>query len=217
MQSGSCECDTSLSQPVPARVSELIQAACDFVFRTTKLVLDHSEESLAFVDHYVRDVRALAAVQPEVKRLVAAALGVYLGELLLSRFGGRWLCVEAESQRAAADGDANGKTTGPGPTPVDDPENWRVALAAAPLLCDPVRWAAQALDFGQDAMPDGGGLAVGGTFQELLAEAMARLPPVSEDYFFSLTGRFETVAYVVELLAEAQNRLGPPAQTTLKN
>ena len=36
---------------------------------------------------------------------------------------------------------------------------------------------------------------------EQLAAALARLPPVSEEYFYSLTGRFETVSYIVEILA----------------
>jgi hypothetical protein len=30
---------------------------------------------------------------------------------------------------------------------------------------------------------------------------MARLPPVTEEYYYSLTGRFETVSYIVEILA----------------
>jgi hypothetical protein len=48
-----------------------------------------------------------------------------------------------------------------------------------------------------------------------LRAALARLPPVSIDYYFSLTGRFETLTYVVELLAEMQHqeadKNAPPA------
>ena len=70
--------------------------------------------------------------------LVAAALGVYLGELLLSKFGGRWLAVPTEPTGDDKDG-----------TPVldsiDDPLGFRVQLHAAPLICDPVLWARQAL------------------------------------------------------------------------
>ncbi len=78
-----------LCQPSPARLTELSQAACDYVQRATSLDLDHSEESLAFVDHYLHQIGRQARLRREVEELVAAALGVYVGELLMSRFGGR--------------------------------------------------------------------------------------------------------------------------------
>ena len=39
-----------------------------------------------------------------------------------------------------------------------------------------------------------------------LGGARVRLPPVSEEEYYSLTGRFETLCYVVEIIAEIQQR-----------
>ncbi len=182
--------------PSPARLTELGHAACDYVQRATGLDLDHSEESLAFADHYLRQVRSGDPLKPEVQILVAAAIGVYLGETLLGRFGGRWLAIPAEPAATAEDG-----------TPVldsiDDPTGWRVELEAAPLICDPLLWARQALRSDPDTSEEdgGGGLSAPPSLWEALQAIMARLPPVSEEYYYSLTGRFETVSYIVEILA----------------
>ena len=187
-----------LLQPSPARLTELSHAACEYVQRATSLDLDHSEESLAYVDHYLRLVRDGAPLKPEVADLVAAATGVYLGETMIARFGGRWLAIPLDpSQAEQAD------------TPVldsiDDPSGWRVELEAAPLICDPLMWARHALRSDHKEAEDDdaseGGLVAPARLMEQLAAALARLPPVSEEYFYSLTGRFDTVSYIVEILA----------------
>lgn len=185
-----------LLQPSPHRISELCQAACDYVQRATGLELDSSEDSLAFVDHYLRTVQSGPRPKPEIVDLVAAALGVYLGELLLTKFGGRWLAIPT-----APSPDDKGGT--PVLDSLDDPLGFRAELHAAPIVCDPVLWARQALLAGEEdeALGDEGGLLVPPSLQDRLHAAMARLPPVSEEYFFSFTGRFETVGYLVELLA----------------
>jgi hypothetical protein len=67
---------------------------------------------------------------------------------------------------------------------------------------------------GGDLMEDGEdpvGFATTPALTEPLRAALGRLPPVSIDYYFSLTGRFETLTYVVELLAEMTH------QETVKN
>lgn len=188
-----------LLQPSPSRISELSQAACDYVERATGLELDASEESLAFVDHYLRTVHGGTKLLPEVIDLIAAALGVYVGELLLSRFGGRWLAIPTEPGQTGSD-----------ETPLldslDDPLGFRVELHVAPIICDPILWARQALLSGSDEEGEAeGGLMVPPQLQDKLHDAMARLPPVSEEYYFSCTGRYETVCYLVELLASMQS------------
>ena len=42
------------------------------------------------------------------------------------------------------------------------------------------------------------------SLQAALHEALSRLAPVSADYYYSFTGRFETLAHVVELTVELQ-------------
>lgn len=203
MNTSSPTYDPPLLQPSPLHVSELFQAACDYVERATKLSLDQSEESLAYVDHYVRTLRGDKTPSDAVLDLVSAALGVYLGELLLSRFGGRWLAIptmpeEPASETAVLDS-------------ISDPATWRIELSCAPLLCDPVLWARQALAFAtnpsaglegdaESGDAESGGLHVHPSHEEFVAKALARMAPVREETFYSFTGRFETVCYVVELL-----------------
>ncbi|MFO0574146.1 MAG: hypothetical protein U1A78_09120 [Polyangia bacterium] len=211
-------------------VQELVRAAIDYVHRATGCrpeFLDRSEESLAFVDHYIDQVRGgehtAPAMRPEVRTLAAAALGVYLGEVMRLRFGGRWLAlpdatplsarsrVKQPAGRSADDlgrdqedlEELAGKLPG-------DPRAWRLQLAAAPVVCDPIGMAASALreldELGEDSGADEVGFAVPSAYSEPLHEALARVPPVEVSYFYSLTGRFETLSYAVEILADLQRK-----------
>jgi hypothetical protein len=224
--------------PAEGRVFELRQAAVDYVQRAIGCELDDSEESLAFVDHYLDRVRRGGELRDEVLQLVAVALGVYLGEVMRTKFGGRWVALPP----------APSASTG-GETPIldsiDEPVGWRLQLAAVPLLVDPIGMALRALrppvsTGPTDAPPafnaeseaeaeraagealgaqgeqeDPVGFATTPALTAPLRAALARLPPVAEDYYYSLTGRFETLTYVVELIAEMQHqeaeRTAPPA------
>lgn len=192
--------------PPPARIAELVLAAAEYVQRALKYPISLDEESLAFVDHYVTQMRGDEGGQtghalrgkPDVLRLVAAALGAHLGELAIARFGGRWRTLPA-----AAD---DGKTD------AADPAAWRVELDAAPVVFDPIGMAVLALDppdadgedvsTGDEIEGDAVGFVTRPDLREPLRAALVRSPPVSADYYYSLTGRFETLTYVVELLAE---------------
>lgn len=217
-------------------VQELVRAAIDYVHRATGCrpeFLDRSEESLAFVDHYIDQVRggeehAAPAMRPEVRTLAAAALGVYLGEVIRLRFGGRWLALPdattapARSRVKQPGGKAGGKAGGDSGgdlgsdvedlagTLSGDPRAWRLQLAAAPVVCDPIGMAASALreldELGEDSGADEVGFAVPSAYSEPLHEALARVPPVEVSYFYSLTGRFETLSYAVEILADLQRK-----------
>lgn len=242
--------------PAEGRIAELRMAASDYVQRAIGCELDDSEESLAFVDHYISQVRSGGELRDEVLRLVAIALGVYLGEVTRTRLGGRWVALPPEPGALAA---APAKEAGPHPDPLgetpildsmDDPIGWRLQVAAVPLLVDPIGMALRALqppgsrdpseaglasaattpsgaapDAGSQsasqrpndtegtegtAGPDGSEDEVGfATTPELtvpLRFALSRLPPVTFDYYYSLTGRFETLTYAAELLAELQQK-----------
>ena len=69
------------------RVVELALAARDYVRRAVAMELDGSVESLAFLDHYLSKV---GDVDDEVLHLIAAAVGAYFGELVLSEVGATW-------------------------------------------------------------------------------------------------------------------------------
>jgi hypothetical protein len=218
-----------------AQVQELVRAAVDYVHRATGCrpeFLDRSEESLAFVDHYIDQVRgneqAGPSLRPEVRTLAAAALGVYLGEVIRLHFGGRWLALpdaparsraRVPQQPAAASELSNPSGQLPGQLPAElpgDPRSWRLQLAAAPIVCDPIGMAASALraldELDEDSGADEVGFAVPSAYSEPLHDALARVPPVEVSYFYSLTGRFETLSYAVEILADLQRKEAEEAE-----
>ena len=182
------------------QLAELRRAACDYVQRATGCALNGSEESLAFVDHYLDLLRHDPPQQTDALRLVAYALGVYLGDLAIARFGGRWLALPRTSDEDTSD-------------PALSPLAWRVDLDAVPLRFDPIGMAAAALSrldptsASDEAEDDGISLRPGGrTLQTALAEALARTAPVSDEYFYSFTGRFETLSHIVDLVLDLQQQ-----------
>jgi hypothetical protein len=232
-----------LISPQPMRIAELCLAASEYVHRATGCELDESEESLAFVDYYLASVTKSGALAPQVCRLVASALGTYLGELAIRKFGGRWLVLPTDAAATTAlrspleDNETAAETEA-----AADPAKWRLELQASPVLFDPIGMAALALkmyaqfaaDSPEDAIAaraqkstalkegeddassdlaaddalnfaDDIGFFTTPELTEPLRAAMVRLPQVSADYYYSLTGRFETLSYVVDMLGELRH------------
>lgn len=158
-------------------MATFVAAAREYVRRTLRLELDGSETSLAYVDHYVEQTRAGGAIKDEVLALVAPALGAYLGEVAIDKFGGRWV-LEG-----------------------DDPAGWRVELDPVELRFHPVGMAAEALR--QDEVPGyDASFATSKNLTPALEDALARVPPVEESYYYSLTGRLETLEHAVDILTD---------------
>src|SRR5439155_23371859 len=121
------------------------------------------------------------ALKPDVLALVAPALGAYLGEVAIARFGGKWV-LEGE-----------------------DPAGWRVEVDAAPLWFYPVGMAAEALR-GEEVEGYDASFATRDDLMGPLLEALESSPPVDEKYYYSLTGRFETLTHALDVLAEIERR-----------
>lgn len=166
------------------RVAELTLAAADYVRRAVGLDLDGSVESLAYVDHYLSQA---GEVDERVLPLVAGALGAYFGDVVVAHIGGTWHADSA------------------------DPGEWLLTLDAVPLSFRPVALAVEALRRasveGYDAT-----LTTLSTLDGQLSEALAASGPVEEDYYYSLTGRYETIEHAAAILAELrrQGDLPPP-------
>lgn len=155
--------------------AELAQAAREFVRRAVALELDGSVESLAFVDHYLGQI---GEVNDDVLALISAAMGAYLGEIVIAHIGGTWSAL-------------------------GEPTDWMITLEPAPVTFSPAGMAAEAIRMG-DADGYDGSISVPGEVEQLLAEALAASGPVDERYYYSLTGRLETLEHVVEILVELQ-------------
>ena len=173
-------------------VDTFVEAARNFIQRAVGVELDRSEASLAFVDHYAKGARE-SALKDELLALVAPALGAYLGEVAIGKFGGHWVL----------DG--------------EDPSEWRVELEPVPLRFWPVGMAAEALR-GDEVEGYESSFAVFGpsasTLMSQLLEALSRVPPVDEEYFYSLTGRLETLTHAVEVLSELKLQAETPRDQT---
>ncbi len=165
----------------PPPVQPFYEAAKKYVQRALGVELDDSEESLAYVDHYVDKSGRAEALKPEVLALVAPALGAYLGQVAIGRFGGKWI-VEGE-----------------------DPAEWRVELEPAPLTFYPVGMAAEALR-GEEVDGYDASFATRDDLMGPLLEALEAAPPVDEAYYYSLTGRLETLAHALDILVELERR-----------
>jgi hypothetical protein len=166
---------------IPAPVQPFYDAARNYVKRAVAVDLDDSEESLAYVDHYITTTAKTEALKPEVLALVAPALGAYLGQVAIKRFGGKWI----------AEG--------------DDPADWRVELDPAPLWFYPVGMAAEALR-GEEVDGYDASFATRENLMGPLFEALETAPPVDEAYYYSLTGRFETLTHALDILVEIERR-----------
>jgi hypothetical protein len=165
----------------PPPVQPFYDAARKYVQRAVAVELDDSEESLAYVDHYITATARAETLKPAVLALVAPALGAYFGQVAIKRFGGKWL-LEG-----------------------DDPAAWRVELAPAPLTFHPVGMAAEALR-GEEVEGYDASFTTREDLTGPLLEALEAAPPVDEAYYYSLTGRFETLTHALDILVELERR-----------
>jgi hypothetical protein len=170
----------------PEPVAQFVDALRSYVARSLGggVALDGSEASLAFVDHYLEQTVAGKKIDDAVLALVAPALGAYLGEVAIARFGGRWALETA------------------------DPATWRVELEPVELRFYPAGMAAEALR--RDEVPGwDASFSTAPALMGPLADALAAAPPVDESYYYSLTGRLETLEHAVDVLTELKRRAAP--------
>jgi hypothetical protein len=190
----------SSSSPSIGAAAAQLAAALDgqlreAVLRAIGVHLDHSVESLAFVDHYLG--MAAGETRPPILSLLAATAGAYYGELVRRHVGGLWigeasdprslrLLLEPQFVYFAPVDQAYDVILR---VDLDDDDDPRLP-AGAPL--DPAfkpRPVSQHED--PETEPD----------EPWLAARLAALPPVPEDMYYSLTGRYETLLLILELLA----------------
>lgn len=157
--------------------------------------------ALAYVDHYLALLRD--ETREPIVSLVAANAGAWFGELIRREIGGMWI------------GDGV------------DPRRLRLLLEPAFVYFAPVDMAYEAIlsssaEPGDPRLPDDATLdssyhlrkrPLAGFEHEpadhdWVTERLAECPPMPEDQFFSLTGRFETLQLILELLANRELERG---------
>lgn len=182
------------------------------VRRALGVDLDGSVTSLAYVDHYLAQARR--EPREPILSLLAAGAGAYFGDLVRETIGAAWL--------------GDGKTA----------RSLRLLLAPQRVYFSPVDMAFEAI-VGEAVEADDprapGGSAIDSGYHLLEAEtdpraaapngaeepsdeafvheALANFAPVSEDHFYSLTCRYETLQTIVEILAQRQAERGCAPRT----
>jgi hypothetical protein len=144
---------------------------------------DYSVESLAAVDHYLAQ---LHASRPEQIADIASQVGCYFGEVLRRAFGAEWKG-----------------------SPAEDPRAWTLSFAAAPLSISPVGMAAEAIYHDEVGEYDGS-LHAPPLLLDALEQALSSMADVPEDYYYSLTGRLETIQHVLDVLVQASRAPSTP-------
>lgn len=156
---------------VPPRVAEFARQAVEYVRRAVGLEMDYDSDTLPLLDHYLRSV---PEDQPATVELVATSAGAYFGEVVRRRLGGRW------------------------DTTAEDVIEWRVVLPTG-LHFSPAGFVAAAiiradlddLDTTIDAPP---------RMRPFVEQTLARMSDVTEDDYYSLCGRLDTLEHVHEVL-----------------
>ena len=169
---------------VPARVHEYAEQAVEYVRRALGVKLEYDSDTLPLLDHYLRTVPQ-GEDQAAARQLVILTSGAYFGEVVRRRLGGRWETAEKEAQ-------------------------WRVVLPTG-LHFSPLGFVASAImrtesediDAAIDAPP---------RMRPYLQQALQRMGDVSEEDYYSLCGRLDTLEHLHEVLvAVAAQMMGNAA------
>jgi hypothetical protein len=155
----------------PARVREYADQAVEYVRRALGVALEYDSDTLPLLDHYLRDV---PQDQLATLQLVILTSGSYFGEVVRRRLGGRWdLSGEEEAQ-------------------------WRVVLPTG-LNFSPMGVVASAIARSEGEDIDAS-IDAPLRMKPHLQQALQRMGDVSEEDYYSLCGRLDTLEHLHEVL-----------------
>jgi hypothetical protein len=161
---------TEVATGCPPAVGEYAEQAVDYVQRALGLELSYDSETLPLLDHYVRQV---PDDQPAARALVVAAAGAYFGEVIRRAHGGSWVV---------------GK----------EPSSWRLVLPAG-LSFAPAGFVAAAMaradvdDYDTE-------FDAPARMMPFLEGALEQMGEVTEEVFYSLCGRYDTIEHLQDVL-----------------
>ncbi len=169
-----------MSDAPPGVVQEYAEQAIAYVQRSLKMKLEYDSETLPVLDHYLRSVPQDRTTTAATTELIVVTAGAYFGEVVRRLLGGRWELGE-------------------------EPKLWRLVLPAG-ISFAPAGLAASAivrselgdLDTALDAPP---------RMKPYLEQALERMSGLSEDAYFSLSGRLDTIEHLHEVLVTVAAQL----------
>jgi hypothetical protein len=168
-------------RPPPAQVAELAGACIRFVGGRYGALLDYAPDTLSFLDQWLRDARTEVKERPEAVRLIEAAAGAYLGEVIRRTFGGDWLTPE-------------------------DYADWRLGLSRVYCAFNPLGMAREALTL-EPAEDWHAHFELDPAEREAAEARLAALPPVDDEEYYAPSTRFDVISILFDvLLADMRER-----------
>lgn len=159
---------------MPPPLLELSQSLTDFVERAIGFRPDYTPETLPLVDHYVNQVRESLQNRPELIDLTAQAVGAYFGEVVRRHLFAFWR------------------------VPSPNFHDWQICGKSAFVSLNPIGIGYDSVSGNQSHSGPNSQLKLAPEDQQAVADRLALLPPVSEEEFFSLSTRLETLEIVFE-------------------
>jgi hypothetical protein len=162
----------------PENVVEYASRTVEYVKRALGLQLEYDSDTLPLLDHYLGTLQTDQAAALE---LVVATAGAYFGEVARRLLGGRWESTAEEVSE------------------------WRMVLPTG-VTFSPAGFVAAAIARGEVEDFDTG-LEAPPRMRSHLEEALLRMSDVTEDDYYSLCGRLDTLEHVHEVLVAVAAKL----------
>ena len=161
----------------PERVREYANQAVEYVRRALGVTLEYDSDTLPLLDHYLRSV---PQDQAATLQLVILTSGAYFGEVVRQRLGGRWELADQEAE-------------------------WRIVLPTG-LNFSPMGFVASAITQSEGEDIDAS-IDAPLRMKPYLQQALQRMGEVSEEEYYSLCGRLDTVEHLHEVLVAVAAQL----------
>lgn len=172
-----------LESPPPIEVEEYAKQAVEAVRAALDFEMEWDSETLPVLDHYLRQVDRRQTAMVE---LVAATAGAYFGEVVRRKIGGWWELGE------------------------HGPQGWRLLLSSGLSFC-PVGVAASSILSAEVADYDSA-LDASDEMLPTLERTLGRMDALTEDVYYSLCGRYDTVEHVHDVMQAELQRLQEEAR-----
>ncbi|HWM86642.1 MAG TPA: hypothetical protein VNO33_12410 [Kofleriaceae bacterium] len=196
----------------PDRVLEFASQAVEYVRRALGVTMEYDSETLPILDHYLRQVttgpKNGSGPQARATELVAATAGAYFGEVVRRRLGGSWNLTAGDpgtwrlvlpsglwfwptavamAAILGPDGDTSKRAAIDPDDPDDDPD-----MDDLPV---------DDLDDGPSGAPWDASLQAPPLLRSHVARVLSSMADVSEDEYYSLCCRLDTLEHVQAVLA----------------
>jgi hypothetical protein len=168
---------------IPAAVDDLVQLAGSMVKEAIGIEPDLTPDTLPLVDQYLRQIPRDAS--DEIRDRVVAAVGCYFGEVARRHLDGRWTLAGA------------------------GPSDWRVELLPCFLYFCPAGMVREVL-LGTKSDNHDGSFGTLAELEDGLGQMLAAAAPVSEEEYYSLSGRIDVLQLAADWLVGQRMTSGTP-------